>query len=247
MEKKLEECVLKKNVLRCKKCEKEFESPNDLRMHVNEHKIEKDTFKCNLCGRSFNEEWKLNAHDKSHHQHSCDICDKKFKYENLKMKHIKITHENTKLYCHFFNNSNVCPNKEECVFLHEESGPCKYKGLCERKYCMYKHVYDAAEENVDNYDKDSDEKDKDDINDDDNEDYDEKNKTFFNPSQSEDSDSSTNTDETIKCGMCDFKYIRITDLKRHKERIHSWCSFCYLTFDSQETLETHKKSVHSDN
>ena len=66
-------------------------------------------------------------------------------------------------------------------------------------------------------------------------------------SQSEDSDSSTNTDETIKCGMCDFKYIRITDLKRHKERIHSWCSFCHSTFDSQETLETHKKSVHSDN
>ena len=50
-----------------------------------------------------------------------------------------ITHENFRIYCHFYNNEKTCPYDQECVFLHEESQICKYGTMCERNYCMFKH------------------------------------------------------------------------------------------------------------
>ena len=38
----------------------------------------KGKFKCDDCEKSFNEEWKLNAHKKSHAVHYCDHCEKSF-------------------------------------------------------------------------------------------------------------------------------------------------------------------------
>ena len=52
---------------------------------------------------------------------------------------MKITHEDTKLYCHYFNNEKICPFDKDCIFLHENSTECKYGKLCERMNCMYKH------------------------------------------------------------------------------------------------------------
>ena len=69
----------------------------------------------------------------------CDVCAKTFKYEDLRKKHMLITHENFRIYCHFFNNGKTCPYNEDCVFLHKDSTVCKYGIACERKYCMFKH------------------------------------------------------------------------------------------------------------
>ena len=61
----------------------------------------------------------------------------------------KITHENFQIYCHYYNNSKTCPFKDECLFLHEEAPICKYGKLCERMYCMFKHVPETDEEHGD--------------------------------------------------------------------------------------------------
>ena len=102
LEKKLDENTApKKNVFICEKCEENFESFREMRNHVRKHRTKDDSLKCNECDRFFNEEWKLNAHKKNHHKHSCDRCDKTFKCEELKQKHIGIAHENLQLFCHF--------------------------------------------------------------------------------------------------------------------------------------------------
>ena len=245
LEAKVEECGKKRSMLKCKKCVKEFEIPGDLRLHIlNEHKSNKETFKCSKCGKTFNEEWKLNANAKSHNQHKCELCEQTFKYENLKQKHVKIVHENIKLYCHFFNNDKICPKEKECIFLHEESAPCKYNGICEREYCMYRHgdtEYDVNEDEIK-----IDDKENNDMSEDDEIDEDGINKTFFNPSQSEESDSSTTSAEMINCGICTLRFRSKRDLRKHQETIHCWCSFCHSTFKTKEKLENHKNEVHSD-
>ena len=58
----------------------------------------------------FDEEWKLKAHRKSHGGFACDLCEKNFGSEVVLGKHVRIVHENLKLYCHFFNNERECPH-----------------------------------------------------------------------------------------------------------------------------------------
>jgi hypothetical protein len=74
---------------------------------------------------------------------------KSFKNVGLLKKLSKITHANLNIYCHYYNNSKTCPFKEECLFLHEEAPICKYRKLCERMYCMFKHVPETDEEHGD--------------------------------------------------------------------------------------------------
>ena len=76
-------------------------------------------------------------------KYKCEACDKTFKYLEIKKKHVLIQHENTKLYCHFYNNQKTCPYEDECIFLHEDAKFCKYDQLCERNFCMYKHKSNA--------------------------------------------------------------------------------------------------------
>jgi hypothetical protein len=72
------------------------------------------------------------------------MCEKTFKYLDVKTKHVQIKHQNAKFYCHYFNNMKTCPYEDECVFLHEPSKLCKYGDECERTLCMFRH------ENTDN-------------------------------------------------------------------------------------------------
>ena len=110
---------------------------------------------------------------KNHKKYSCDQCDKTFKYEDTKEKHIKISHENLKIYCHYYNNEKECPFDDDCVYLHEDSVDCKYGDLCERDMCMFKHescdeINEREEDNDDEYD-------------DEDGDGDTSNRTFINP------------------------------------------------------------------
>ena len=78
-------------------------------------------------------------------------------------------------------------------------------------------------------------------------DDDELRRTFFNPSQSDESDSSTESAKMIKCGMCVFKRRHMTDLRKHKEGKDNGCPFSYSTFESKQKLERHKNELHSVN
>ena len=124
---------------KCNKCDKTFPNSSTVRNHQVDHSSLNINFKCDQCERKFDEDWKLSAHIKEHAKKKCDRCNKVFKCEDIKKKHIQITHENVKLFCHFFNNEKLCPYEEECIFLHKDSSLCKYGALCERNNCMFKH------------------------------------------------------------------------------------------------------------
>ena len=69
--------------------------------------------------RLIDEEWKMKAHLKiDHRKHECQQCSKSFKFVDMMFKHVKITHDKAKMYCHYFNNQKVCPYENDCVFLH---------------------------------------------------------------------------------------------------------------------------------
>ena len=43
-------------------------------------------------------------------------------------------------YCHFFNNSKVCPYKlYGCKFKHSDSKNCRYGEKCKKTLCQFKH------------------------------------------------------------------------------------------------------------
>ena len=126
----------------CQKCSKNFQSSEDFKKHMIEHRQKGDTFSCDLCGSEFTEEWKMLAHKKNHTKFNCEKCDKKFKYQVIKEKHMSISHGNKILYCHYFNNRKKCPFEENCIFIHDDSDMCRYGSNCERNLCMYKHSYE---------------------------------------------------------------------------------------------------------
>ena len=76
---------------------------------------------------------------KNHVTYKCNQCEKSFCCKEIKEKHIKISHKNVKLFCHYFNNVKVCPSEDKCKFLHEESENCKFSKSCERLKCMFMH------------------------------------------------------------------------------------------------------------
>ena len=63
--------------------------------------------KCDKFGTVFNEQWKMIARLKTCKQNQCELCGKTFKYEELKKKHMLITHENFRIYCYIYNNEKI--------------------------------------------------------------------------------------------------------------------------------------------
>ena len=138
----------------CSLCEDSFPLKNYLTTHIKTKHA--GSLKCNKFEQVFDAEWKFSAHIKNHKEYPCDKCEKVFKYEEARSRHKTAVHEHLKIYCHFFNNKKVCPFENQCIFLHEDPEDCKYGEICEREYCMYKHVDDGTgddgEENFENND-----------------------------------------------------------------------------------------------
>ena len=232
----------------CDVCKQEYKTARDLKIHNKTHRPNISSFKYEICEKLFDENWKMMAHKKTHHGNSCDKCEKTFRNENILKKHKQISHENVRLYCTFFNNDKECPFAEECIFLHEKAGICRYGELCERENCMFEHnVSEEVEEQ-----NDGDECEESVV-------EDPTNKTFFNPSQSINEtvnqsvdniiDASGDTqelssDKLFKCELCDFRAARKNLILDHKGANHNWCSKCYSSFNSEDELKNHIKSKH---
>ena len=107
-------------------CDVDFESLSSFKKHKQIHKENDDKFQCNHCERKFDEEWKLKAHVNSHSRVQCKQCDKTFKNSDTLDKHVKISHENIKLFCHFFNKiAFFCMKMQLIVGM-----VCNVKGTC---------------------------------------------------------------------------------------------------------------------
>jgi hypothetical protein len=230
---------------KCKTCEKNPGSKVSLKKHKTVHEPSKNAFKCDECAKDFNEEWMLSAHLKTHKKYKCEKCDKSFKYLDIKKKHVLIQHENTKLYCHFYNNEKTCPFDDECIFLHEDSKFCKYDLVCERNFCMFKHrkiVETEKEDEIYDIETTSDSINVDEIEEEDgleNSVNDTVNRTFINHSQD------NNSEKMFKCEICEFRALKKSDVNNHKTKIHNWCPTCFSSFVTQERLIKHTTKKHN--
>ena len=68
--------------------------------------------------------------------------------QDILEKDVTIAHVDARLYCHFFNNGITFPYEQDFVFLHEHSTQCKYGALCDRNVCMYKHLENSCEQQI---------------------------------------------------------------------------------------------------
>ena len=120
-------------IFRCGECQEEFVKQNSITRHRKTHNLKKGRvliLKCDLCERTFDENRKLNAYRKNPVIYKCNQCEKSFICQEIKEKHIQISHKNVKLFCNYFNNYRVCPFEDKYIFLHEESENCKYFEIC---------------------------------------------------------------------------------------------------------------------
>ena len=125
---------------KCDNCKKHLDKESNVKKLRNFQKSKTVVFKCDKCEEEFSEKWKLRVHLKTHDKFKCEKCEKTFAYLDIKKKHVLISHENVKLYCHFYNNDKTCPFDDKCIFLHQDSKFCKYDEFCERDFCMFKHI-----------------------------------------------------------------------------------------------------------
>ena len=122
IEKKYEKFIHKhsKKNFKCRQCGETFE---DLRKYQG-HKEEgcSSEFECDECGKIFKDEERLQIHkEKWHAKFECDECEKVFRYEKVLEKHREAAHENTELFCHYFNNDKDCPFDKNCLYIHVKS------------------------------------------------------------------------------------------------------------------------------
>ena len=220
-------------VFKCTLCENNFASKNDLKAHSkNKHA---GSLKCDVCGKVFDEEWKCNAHIKSHNIFPCDNCEKVFNQEGTRSRHKTAVHEQIRIYCHFYNNNKNCPFESQCIFLHEDSQECKYGKICERVNCMYKHVNDEndVEGEEEMIEDDETENDTEEINM-------TANETFLNPSQEK--------IELLKCDKCEFQSEENYIIQNHTASHHQlYCCRCKQDFVSKTQCRKHRQKVHNIN
>ena len=230
-------------------CDESIGKEVDLKKHKNRQKSTNVVFKCEKCGKEFSEEWKLRAHVKTHGNYKCEKCDKTFVNLDIKKKHVLISHENMKLFCHFYNNQKTCPFDDKCIFLHEDSKFCRFDLMCERDLCMYKHRKKDEPEKNEAHNCYAEENDVIDIMSDfdeneqevENDEHDEAvNKTFFNPTQIE----VPSCELMFKCENCEYRASRKSEVNSHKTACHNWCSLCFSTFNSKEKLKDHINKNH---
>ena len=242
------------NVQKCPFCGKSFANQKELKDHMKIHRSETGIFKCTICQRLFNEEWKLCAHGKSHGGIQCDMCEKNFGSEEILGKHVLIAHEKVKLYCHFYNNEKECPHGIKCIFLHEHSNQCKYGKMCERNNCMFKHEVNIV---------DDEEAEKDEIDDTDkvgdeiwdlnhseavievteSENVDGAEATFIYPSQTKEIECEEG--DLFICGVCKHEATTKHELRHHEDEAHNWCWVCDKQFETKRDFKVHHYTVHS--
>ena len=78
----------------CNVCEKVFEYPSDLAMHMRIHTNEKP-YECDVCEKRFSRAANLKVHMRIHTNekpYECDVCEKRFRHSNTLKRHVFCCH-----------------------------------------------------------------------------------------------------------------------------------------------------------
>ena len=95
-----------KQEYKCDQSQKSFLYAQKLSKHVSVVHNGKKNFECTECGKKFGYKWNMNKHLHNVHGkigknvildiHTCDICDKTFKYKDILKEHQRCVHYNAR-------------------------------------------------------------------------------------------------------------------------------------------------------
>ena len=97
----------------------------------------KPVIRCKTCDKKFNSNHELEEHMEQHddvQMHNCEICDKYFILKWRLEKYMEL-HQNVKRRnCHYYNNNKTCLfEKIGCMFNHKVSKVCQFGIKCEQR------------------------------------------------------------------------------------------------------------------
>ena len=133
---------------KCTICQRGFNSPKDLRSHVNAIHEGKRDFKCNSCGKCFGRVHTLNVHIQRSHgkaigKYVCSYCERRFHTNYHLNSHTTAIHEKGEktFECSksFGNKNSVSLHKRR---IHEENAKqtCIQCGKLFNKQYLKKHI-----------------------------------------------------------------------------------------------------------
>ena len=241
----------------CRKCDETFSKAEELKNHMTE--MHPHTIKCKFCIKTFKKTCELENHLSEHvsKEFKCEKCSQEFHLKWRLNKHLEGHNNIDAKYCHYFNNSKVCPFQElGCMFKHLTSPVCKYKFSCNRKMCPFKHETAEASIEVDPTEKVETEKELD---------LSVTNVTHNKLINQEkyqslnefDNSGKFNTFNIIyKCCKCDVELSSLNLYEDHIEKYHqndetepvdrsTWCAICDFDYYDMEDLETHENTYHN--
>ena len=130
----------KENIVKCHLCDLTFDEKGSLKKHhITTHP---KNLKCEYCEETFQLNWRLEKHLQTHKESkkfNCDKCAKVFVLQWRLEKHQKSHDETNTKYCHYFNNSKLCPyDAIGCMFRHETASWCRFQKCC-NKLCQFRH------------------------------------------------------------------------------------------------------------
>ena len=131
--------------IKCDHCDKTFrKSSKNFRAHVKtEHMGIKHN--CDLCEKSFNDDFKLRQHKSNVHSEvkaECDICGKKLSSERALISHKESVHTQIRVKCELCGKSYL----KQSIYSHIARAhkgkriPCELCGKSIKKFGMKKHV-----------------------------------------------------------------------------------------------------------
>ena len=134
--------------IKCKVCDIDFENRRNLMEHVKEEHPRK--IRCLSCEEVFNKNSDLEAHIKTYHEtietYKCDICEKTFVLKWRLNKHQENHTSLTTKKCHYYNNKKECPYEDiGCMFEHVLSEMCIFGKNCQNKLCSNQHELENPE------------------------------------------------------------------------------------------------------
>ena len=96
-EKNLTSVTAEKEPLYCSSCKKIFTCLADLKTHLSEHSLQLEDHTCDMCGKAYSRNYKLQQHIKLEHMNEeamfpCRFCGKEFNRKDNLIRHERTIH-----------------------------------------------------------------------------------------------------------------------------------------------------------
>ena len=203
--------------MKCKQCEKYFDSKRKLLMHEKMmHESDGDTFACQLCDHVAKSKAHLFIHQRLHKQHNCTHCSFQAKSRSALLLHLQKDHASRKLfkcgvaYCSYATNIHGSLKlHQSTVHESQRNFQCSYCGksyktqiTLDKHMAVHKHAFrcDICQA------------------------------SFARKFSLDDHKRKNHEAEPLRCSLCDAPFISLAKLSKHIREVHKGLKTKYKRF-----------------